>query len=142
LFGDCSLAILYWDLYITANEQNCTIASVWDGNELKISFRTVSSLLYDRWLELCHLISFINLYEEEDSPVWMFHPTRVYSVKSFYGILNNGGVIPVHTPAIWKLNVPPRIHVFLWLLANNKNSHQRQLAQAQACRRQNLCFLF
>jgi hypothetical protein len=54
-FGDYSLAITYWDLYIIANEQNCTIASLWDGNELKISFgRNVSSLIYDEWIELCH----------------------------------------------------------------------------------------
>ena len=34
--------------------------------------------------------------------------------------LTNGGIIPVHTPAVWKLHIPPRIHVFLWLLANDK----------------------
>jgi hypothetical protein len=34
--------------------------------------------------------------------------------------MNNNGVVPVHTPAIWKLHVPPRIQIFLWLLSNNK----------------------
>jgi hypothetical protein len=53
-------------------------------------------------------------------PIWMFHPSGKYSIKSFYAIVYNGGVVPIHTLAIWNLNVPPRIHVFLWLLANNK----------------------
>jgi hypothetical protein len=120
-FGHCSLAIVFWDLYIIANEQHCTIASVWDGVNLKISFRrTVSQELYNRWLELVNLIASASFSEEEDSPVWMFHPSGVYSVKSFYAIVNNGGIVPVHTPAVWKLVVPPRIHIFLWLLANNK----------------------
>jgi hypothetical protein len=26
----------------------------------------------------------------------------------------------MHTPAVWQLDVPPRLHVFLWLLANDK----------------------
>ena len=28
--------------------------------------------------------------------------------------------MPVHVPAVWKLAVPPKIHIFLWLLANNR----------------------
>jgi hypothetical protein len=26
----------------------------------------------------------------------------------------------VYTPIMWKIRVPPRIHIFLWLLTNNK----------------------
>jgi hypothetical protein len=69
-------------------------------------------MLYDKWLELCNLISFVSLSDEEDTPIWMFHPSGEYSVKSFYAIVNNGGVVPIHMPAIWKLAVPPRIHGF------------------------------
>ena len=28
--------------------------------------------------------------------------------------------MPIHIPAVWQLNVPPRVHIFLWLLYNNK----------------------
>lgn len=31
-----------------------------------------------------------------------------------------GGVQPVYIPAVWKLVVPPKIHMFLCLLANNR----------------------
>jgi hypothetical protein len=31
-----------------------------------------------------------------------------------------GGVKPVYIPAIWGIVVPPKIHLFLWLLAYNK----------------------
>jgi hypothetical protein len=137
-FGHCSLAIIFWDLYVIANERNCTIASVWDGNELKISFRTVSPSLYNRWLDLINLVSSIEFSDADDNPVWMLHPSGEYSVKSFYAMVNNGGVTPVHTPAIWQLSVPPRIHVFLWLLANNKtltrdNLHKRRHVEDRTC---------
>jgi hypothetical protein len=92
-FGNCSLAISFWDLYTIANEQNCTIDSVWDGVELKISFRrTVSNEIYLRWLALCNLMVSFSFSEEEDTPVWMFHPSGSYTVKSFYAVVKNGGI--------------------------------------------------
>ena len=30
------------------------------------------------------------------------------------------GVVPVHIPAVWQLNVPPKIHILMWLLSHNK----------------------
>jgi hypothetical protein len=91
--GNCSLATLYWDIYVIVNEHNVTIADVWDGQELKCSFRrTVDDHMYNRWLELVSLISTISLTNGEDMPIWMFHPSGVYSVKSFYAIINNRGV--------------------------------------------------
>ena len=138
-FGQCSLAVIFWDLYIIANEQHCTIDSVWDGSNLKITFRrTVTPALFDRWLDLVNIVCSFSFSEEEDSPIWMYHPSGCYSVKSFYAIVNNGGVVPVHTPAIWQLNVPPRIHVFLWLVANNKvltrdNLHKRRHVEDRTC---------
>jgi hypothetical protein len=62
----------------------------------------------------------------------------VYSVKSFYGVVNNGGIIPIHTPVLWKLVVPPRIHVFLWLVTTNKiltrdNLSKRCLVEDMNC---------
>ena len=59
----------------------------------------------------------------------MFHSCGVYSVQSFYAIINDRGVIPVHAPAVWKLHVPPRLNVFLWLLANNKTLTKDNLAK-------------
>jgi hypothetical protein len=41
-------------------------------------------------------------------------------VSSLYDVVNFRGVVPVHTLAIWRVKVQPRVHVFLWLLANNK----------------------
>jgi hypothetical protein len=140
-FGHCSLAITFWDLYVLANEHHCTIASVWDEPVLKISFRrTVSQALYSRWLGLVNLVNLVSSISlnSEDSPIWMFHSSGEYSVKSFYAVVNNGGIVPVHTPGVWGLSVPPRIHVFLWLLANNKtltrdNLHKRRHVEDRSC---------
>jgi hypothetical protein len=34
--------------------------------------------------------------------------------------LSTMGVKQIFTPLVWKLQVPPRIHIFLWLLTKNK----------------------
>jgi hypothetical protein len=60
-FGQCSLAIVFWDLYVIANEH---LDSVWNGVDLMISFkRTVSPTLYNRWLDLVNLMTTISLTE-------------------------------------------------------------------------------
>jgi hypothetical protein len=50
-------------------------------------------------------------------------------VQSLYAIVNNRGVKQVYTPMMWKIKVPPRIHIFLWLLANNKVLTRDNLAK-------------
>jgi hypothetical protein len=37
----------------------------------------------------------------------------------------------VHIPAVWRVKVQPRVHVFLWLLANNKLLTRDNLAKRQ-----------
>jgi hypothetical protein len=70
--------------------------------------------------------------------VWEFHSSGTYSVSSFYAVINNRGVVPIHTPAVCRLHVPPRLQVFLWLFANNKiltrdNLAKRRLVSDMSC---------
>src|SRR4051812_18780695 len=80
-------------------------------------------------MELCQLVSTIGLTSEDDEPIWIFHSSGSYSVSSFYGVVNNRGIIPVHTPIVWQLKVPPHLHIFLWLLANNKTLTRDNLSK-------------
>jgi hypothetical protein len=65
--GNCSLDILFWDLYVIVNEQKCSVADVWDGTCLKFTFRgTVDLTVYDKWLELTALIQTVHLSDVED----------------------------------------------------------------------------
>jgi hypothetical protein len=43
--------------------------------------------------------------------------------------VNDRGIKQVFTPVMWKLLVPPRLHIFLWLLANNKTLIRDNLAK-------------
>jgi hypothetical protein len=50
----CSLAIQYWEIYSIVNEQNKAIAKLWDGSNLKYTFRRcVDRRVYNMWEEVC-----------------------------------------------------------------------------------------
>jgi hypothetical protein len=119
--GPSSLAILFWPLYRIVVEQDKTIADLWDGTELKCTFRrTVSPELYRAWLEVVELVSTIILTDDEDSLLWQFSSQGTYSSQSLYKIINFRGIHFVHVPAVWSIKVPPRVLFFLWLLVNNR----------------------
>ena len=39
--------------------------------------------------------------------------------------------MPTYTLALWKLIIPPRAHIFLWLLANNRMLTRNNLAKSR-----------
>jgi hypothetical protein len=51
-----------------------------------------------------------------------------------YAIVNNMGVKQIYTPVMWSIVVPPRLHIFLWLLANGKVLTRDNLAKRRHVR--------
>lgn len=99
--GTAPLDVQYWDLYLICMETNVSVKTVWDGNNLKITFRrSVTPQMMEKWYELVEIAKSITF-------------SGVYSTSSLYSVINFWGVQPVHIPAVWKLSVPPRIHIFL-----------------------------
>jgi hypothetical protein len=87
-FGHCSLAILFWDLYVLVNEQNISIAEVWDGVNLKLTFRRcVDHQLMQRWYDLKSIAESIQFDGTADSLIWKFEAKGVYSVSSLSMLL-------------------------------------------------------
>jgi hypothetical protein len=119
--GSSSLPIQYWEIYSIINDENKTITEIWDGTNLKCTFRRcVDIRLFNLWEELISIASSISLSDAEDEMIWSFHSFGVYSSHFLYKIINFRGVTPMHPPAVWKLLIPPRAHFFLWLLSNNR----------------------
>jgi hypothetical protein len=52
-FDTCSFAIQLWKVYVIVNEQGRTVDEVWDGVNLKFTFRrTVNREVVDLWEEV------------------------------------------------------------------------------------------
>jgi hypothetical protein len=91
----------------------------------------ISQNLMQRWYDLRSIAESLHLSVEEDAVIWKFDSKGVYSVSSLYAIVNFRGVMPVHIPTVWRIKVQSRVHVFLWLLANNKLLSRDNLAKRQ-----------
>ena len=124
---------------MTVNEKTSTIADLWDGNELKCTFRrTVGPALSRMWLEVVQIASTIEFSDNEDSLIWQFTSDRVYTSQSLYKIVSFRGVIPTFVPNIWELRIPTKVHFFLQLLSKNKvltrdNLAKRQKVDTESC---------
>jgi hypothetical protein len=119
--GSSSLAIQYWEIYCIINEHNKTIAELWDGAQLKCtSRRCVDVRLFNLWEVVVGIAAALVLSGEEDEMICQFHSSGLYSSHSLYSMINFRGVTPVYIPAVWKLIIPHRVQLFLWLLSNNK----------------------
>jgi len=70
----------------------------------------------EMWFELLGIVEEVNLVEEEDQIIWSFSSNGQFSVQSLYAVINHRGVKPMYVQAAWKLKIPPRIQIFLWLL--------------------------
>jgi hypothetical protein len=54
------------------------------------------------------------------SPFGIKSPKKGLVKQSVYKIINFRGVEPVFPSVVWSLKIPPRVHLFLWLLSQNK----------------------
>jgi hypothetical protein len=52
--------------------------------------------------------------------IWCYNKSGVYSSQSFYNVISYRGITLLYIPAVWNICVPPKIHLFLWLLSHNK----------------------
>jgi hypothetical protein len=85
-------------------------------------------MLMSQWLEVVQIASTLQYSEEEDIMIWKFDSSGKF-FQSLYAVINDRGVRQIFTPVVWKLKVSPKLHIFLWLLANNKTLTRDNLAK-------------
>jgi hypothetical protein len=69
-FGTAPLAVQFWDLYCNCNEKTSTLATVWVGGELRLTFRRAfSNVLMEKWDELMSIVEQVSLNEDLDALV-------------------------------------------------------------------------
>lgn len=62
-FGSSPLAVQYFKIYYVCNEQNKTIAHVWDGSTLMLTFRrNFTENMRPQWLELLGILPPVSVF--------------------------------------------------------------------------------
>jgi hypothetical protein len=133
-----SLAIQFWEVYCIVNEHNKSIPELWDEVYLKCSFkRCVDRRVYQMWEEVVSIASTIEFSADDDALVWQLQSSGLYSSHSLYRVINFRGIISVYTPSVWKLIIPPRVQIFLWLSKNKiltrDNLEKRRHVEDNSC---------
>ena len=77
------------------------------------------------------MVELVRFENDCDAIIWSFRENGHSSVQSMYKTISFRGIQPVYTRAVWHINVPPRIHIFLWLMVNNKTLMRTNLAKRQ-----------
>jgi hypothetical protein len=98
--GSSTLATQFWDIYVIANDHNVSISKVWDGLNLKITFRRYFSPdMMKASNDLFNIVKDLKLNDSEDSIVWNYYDSKgIYTVKSLYSIIYFRGVLPTDIP--------------------------------------------
>jgi hypothetical protein len=139
-FGTAPLAVQFWELYCICNEKSKKIADIWVQGELRVTFRrTFTEGLMQSWRELFAVMEETILTDEADALIWCYNKSGVYSTQSFYCIISYRGITPLYIPAVWNICVPPKFHLFLWLLSHNKlatidNLNKKGISKPVQCR--------
>jgi hypothetical protein len=80
------------------------IADIWVDGELRLTFRrNFDDHLFQIWQELLAVVENVELKDETDSLVWCYSQSGVYSVQTFYAIINFRGVKPMFVHAVWSI---------------------------------------
>jgi hypothetical protein len=117
------------------------VIEVWCEGEIRLSFRrTLSENMMQSWRDLVSIVELVNLKDEPDSLVWVWDRSGVYSSHSFYAVINYRGIKPMFIPAIWKVGVPPKVQLFLWLLSHNKLAIMDNLKKRGMDKPEQCCF--
>lgn len=65
------------------------------------------------WNALFDCIKNVRLLSDTDTLVWNYEANGIYSVSSFYKIVNFRGVIPAKGPKVWEVKILPRVQIFI-----------------------------
>jgi hypothetical protein len=100
-FGNSPMAVKFWDIYFVSNQQTKIVREIWDGQQIRGTFRrTFTEEMMMQWHELLVIANNIVLSEDEDQLIWQFETNGVYYSSSMYNLVNFRGVQPVFLPPV------------------------------------------
>jgi hypothetical protein len=106
----------YPNLFNIVRRKSATVADIFSAGPLNITFRRslVAANLYS-WNHLVLRLAHIHFRERTDIFCWSINYDGQFFVSSMYQVLLDSDIVP-HNSYLWKIKIPLKIKVFLWLL--------------------------
>ena len=114
--GNTAIKEQYPNLFNLVHRKHDMVQKVLNTNPLSVSFgrNLVGNNLRD-WQDLVARVAFVHLVDRPDICVWSLHKSGQFSVHSMYTALLDETILPINKP-LWKLKIPLKVKVFIWLL--------------------------
>ena len=113
--GNTSLKLQYPNLYNLAHHKHDT-HKVLSTTPLNVSFRrTLQGNNLKDWLQVVSKIADVELVQGHDIGIWTLQQNSLFSVHPMYLALMDDKILPINRP-LWKLKIPLKVKVFIWLL--------------------------
>ena len=127
-------------LYNIVQRKQVSVANIFSTIPLNITFRrSLTGNRWENWLELVNRLMNVNLSNSQDVFVWNLTSSGVFTVKSMYLDLLNDQ--PQYLRKyIWKMKVPLKIKIFMWLLNREVILTKDNLAKRNWNGSQRCCF--
>ena len=114
--GHTSFRERFRRLYNLVRRKHDTVQQVISSVPLNVSFqRNLIGRNLDDWQELVYLTSNVQIIDSPDRCIWSLHKSGQFSVHSMYAALMDEISLPINKP-LWKLKIPLKVKVFIWLL--------------------------
>lgn len=116
------LSVAFSNLFVLTSDPNCTVSDCFNQGEWGVDFkRTLTPDEYELWNMLKAILEEHSLNPgSEDSVKWALEKNGIYSTKSLYRFITDGGMVSRIAGYIWKCKIPLKIKFFLWQTFNNK----------------------
>jgi hypothetical protein len=107
-------------LYARSNRKNAAVCSMFRNGRWLIPQYVEGSTEYYERQRLLALLSNVSLSTNQDDIVWKWNADGVFTVKSCYNFINDGGIRCAFTRIIWKAKIPEKVKIFIWLATKNR----------------------
>ena len=114
--GNTSLKLQYPNLYNLAYHKHDTVHKGLSTTLLNFSFRR--NLQGDNlrdWLQVVSKVADVELVQGRHIGIWTLQQNGLFSVHSMYLALMDDNILPINR-SLWKLKIPLKGKVFIWLL--------------------------
>lgn len=115
---DDSLFDLFPDLFKLCDQKTISVHQMVSVSIVITFSRWLTPQLNSQWGKILNDVAVFPFMDESDKVSWKLEAKGSFSVKSTYNALTTSDGGP-HYKNIWKAKIPPKIKIFLWLVAND-----------------------
>lgn len=90
----------------------------WEKNRWRMGIVRCNEAINSRDMkEMLKFLEGKHPFSREKDVLWNLHRTKLFSVWSIYGLINDGGLRQANAKRLWTTKYPLKVRIFLWFCA-------------------------